>query len=237
MLIIQASAMKDIFGQALLDYYQGTFTPPLLSHNEYGPPEEVPLERYFLSEDEFTDLETFSIEQFHGKILDIGSATGRHVRYLQSNGYDITAMDISPFCGIVMENMGIDKIVIEDVYTYNKEKYDTISMLMNGIGIAGNINRLEHLLQHLKGLIKPSGQILLDSSDISYLYKKGSFPEHKYYGELTFHFEYKGVHDEPFGWLYIDQKKLIEVANSIGWSCQIIFEDETEAYLARLQFK
>lgn len=228
--------MKDVFGQALLDYYHNKFEPPLLLHNEYDSPEVIPIERYFIGEEEYSDLENFALQQLHGKILDIGSASGRHAHSLQNMGNDITAMDISPLCGRLMKEMGVEKIMIDDIYSFSKQKYDTISMLMNGIGISGNINGLEQLLQHLKSILNPSGQLVMDSSDISYLYDGSSLTEESYFGELKFNYEYKGILDEQFEWLYIDQNKLIAVADSIGWNCQIIFEDETGAYLARLHY-
>jgi len=146
-------------------------------------------------------------------------------------------MDISDACGKLMHEMGIDKVIIDDIYNFTDQKYDTISMLMNGIGIAGNLSGLKAILMHLKTIIKASGQLLIDSSDISYLYENMAFPSNKYFGELSFYYEYKGTYDEKFNWLYIDQQKLIEIANKCGWSCQVIFEDETAAYLARLQYK
>lgn len=229
--------MKDLFGQALLDFYHNRFTPPLLLHNEYGEPEEIPIERYFLQEDEYLELEIYALQQFDGKILDIGSAMGRHVLHLQELGFDITAMDISSACGQLMKETGIEKIIIDDIYNYQGQKYDTISMLMNGIGIAGKLSGLKQLLNHLSTILNQSGQLLVDSSDISYLYENTEFPKHKYFGELSFHYEYKDQMDESFDWLYIDQEKLNEIANECGYSCQIIFEDETDAYLARLQFQ
>jgi len=228
--------MKDVFGQALLDYYHNKFEPPLLLHNEYGSPEVIPIERYFICEEEYSNLENFALQQLHGKILDIGSASGRHALHLQNSGNDITAMDISPLCGKLMNEMGVEKIIIDDIYSFSRQKYNTISMLMNGIGVSGNIKGLKQLLQHLKSILNPSGQLLIDSSDISYLYEGSSLPEDGYFGELKFYYEYKGIIDEQFEWLYIDQKKLTEVAGSAGWNCQIIFEDETGAYLARLHY-
>jgi len=107
-------------------------------------------------------------------------------------------------------------------------------MLMNGIGIAGDLKGLKVLLKHLKKLVVPKGQILLDSSEISYLYEGSQFPEQKYFGQLAFHYEYKGEEDEEFQWLYVDQNKLVEIAQQCGWNCQVIYEDETDAFLARL---
>ena len=227
--------MKDLFGQALLDYYHNKFAPPLLLHNEYGAPEAIPVEKYFFNADEFSNLEVFALQQVSGKVLDVGAATGRHVLLLQNQGFDITALDVSPLCVKLMEEVGIEKLQCQDIYSYNDESYGTVLMLMNGIGIAGNIAGLHKLLNKLKTIVDPYGQLIIDSSDISYLYDGKSIPMGSYFGELSFQYEYKGELDDAFNWLYIDQKKLVEVAYDSGWSCQIIFSDETDAYLARLQ--
>jgi len=234
-LIIQAKQMKDVFGQALVDFYYDSFEPPLLLHNEYGPPEIIPIERYFIDYEEYSDLELFAMTQFKGKIIDVGAATGRHALHLQDLGFDVSAMDISRNCGQLMETLGVEKIIIDDIYRYQESAYDTVSMLMNGIGIAGNIKNLKQLLNHLRKILNPSGQLLVDSSDISYLYEDSEYPENKYFGELNFHYEYKGALGDPFDWLYIDPSTLIKVTKSVGWNCQVLFEDETQAFLARLQ--
>lgn len=235
MLIIQAELMKDLFGQAILDFQHKTFEPPLLIHNEYGSPEIIPMERFFNHKNEFSELDFFAMAQVRENILDIGAATGKHALYLQNQGYDITAIDISESCGIVMRELGVMKIIIDDIFNFKSQQFDTILMLMNGIGIAGSIEGLEKLLLHLKNIITPEGQLFVDSSDISYLYEDSPWPGYKYYGELSFQYEYKNILGDLFHWLYIDQEKLVDIANSTGWNCKIIFEDETDAYLARLQ--
>lgn len=226
--------MKDLFGQALLDFYHGRFQGPLLLHNEYGEPEEIPIESYFREEDAYTDLELFALEHVAGKALDVGAASGRHALFLQQKGLEVAGMDISPLCGELMKTLGVKWIIIKDILQYSGDHYDTIFMLMNGIGIAGDLVGLEVLLRHLKTLVKPGGQLLLDSSNISYLYEDVELPKHKYFGQLAFHYEYMGKKDDEFTWLYVDQDRLKEMAVKCGWNCQVIFEDETDAYLARL---
>lgn len=226
--------MKDLFGKALFDYHRGCFESPLLLHNQYGAPEEIPVEGYFRDEADYSELEVFALESVKGRVLDIGAATGRHALFLQRRNMEVTALDLSPLCGELMRERGVKKVVVGDVMHFGGDPADTLMMLMNGIGLAGNLRHLSKFLRRLKSIVKPRGQILLDSSDISYLYQDVKLPESKYYGELTFHYEYKGETDTPFMWLYIDQKRLIKISKQCGWYCQIIFEDETDAYLARL---
>ena len=229
--------MIDVFGQALMDFYHNSFEPPLLLHNQYGPPEQIPLEKFFEKEKEFSDLGIFALEHVIGNTLDVGAAAGRVALALQNRGINVTAMDSSPGCCEIMKEIGVNNILIKNIYTYKEVRYDTIIMLMNGIGVAGSIEGLKKLLIHLKSIVRPTGQVVLDSSDISYLYEDIVSPKDSYFGELTYQYEYKQIMDDPIKWLYIDQEKLAEIADEAGWMCQIIFEDDTDAYLARLQMK
>ncbi len=226
--------MKDLFGSALMDFHKGCYAPPLLLHNEYGPPEEIPVEGYFRNEEDYAELEAYALECVMGRTLDIGAATGRHALHLQQQKIKVTALDLSPLCGELMRERGVKDVAVGDIMHFQGGEFDTVFMLMNGIGLAGDMKQLSKLIRHLKGLVKPRGQILIDSTDISYLYQDRNFPEERYYGELTFYYEYKGAMDAPFKWLYIDQKSLIKISKQCGWYCQIIFEDETDAFLARL---
>ncbi|NJN27310.1 MAG: methyltransferase domain-containing protein [Cyclobacteriaceae bacterium] len=229
--------MDDLFGKAMLDFYTREGDMPLMLHTSYGDPEQVPLDQFFVEEDEFSDLEYFAMEQVRGSVLNIGAGSGRHSLAIQNRSHQVTALDISPACGTVMRLSGVKNIIQEDVFHFTGKKYDTLLMLMNGIGIAGNIAGVHTLLQHVKSMIKPGGQLLLDSSDIGYLYEETEKPTNQYYGEVTYRYAYKHKLGPPFQWIYLDQDTLREIANENGWFCQVIFEDESEAYLARLQLK
>ncbi len=226
--------MNDLFGKALFDFYNGVFEPPLLLHNEYGEPEEIPVETYFNTPDEFSDLEHFALSMVRGTILDIGAATGRHAWYLQQKKKSVTALDLSPCCGIIMKDSGIKNVVIDDIFQFNDGRFDTIVMLMNGIGLVGSIDGLRRFLSHMQSLLTPRGQLLFDSTDIAYLYTGAARPADKYYGQLLFRYEYKNESDDPFSWLYIDPEMLGEIANDEGWMCQVIYEDGQDSFLVRL---
>jgi len=120
--------------------------------------------------------------------------------------------------------------------------FDTILLLMNGTGIAGKVARLSALLDRLKQLLAPDGQILMDSSDLKYLYEDedGNFemdPDEPYHGEVDFQMIYKGVKGEPFDWLYVDFPLLCAVAASCGLHAEQIAEGKHYDYLARITRK
>lgn len=224
----------DVLGKALNDYYSGHRQTPLLLHNSYGETEEMPAKVFFRSEEDLPELETFALSLCKGKILDIGAGTGSHALILQSLKKKVMPMDISQSLTDLMRKRGLKKIIHDDIFKYSGDRYHTLLMLMNGIGLAGTIDRLKILLSHCKSLLYPGGQLLFDSSDIHYLYDKMTVSSVPYYGEVDYQYEYEGVKGDWFKWLYIDHEELIKISTQQGWITQIIFENEMDQYLARL---
>ncbi|MCC8426140.1 bifunctional 2-polyprenyl-6-hydroxyphenol methylase/3-demethylubiquinol 3-O-methyltransferase UbiG [Mucilaginibacter sp. UR6-11] len=225
--------MNDVLGQALNDYFHNQRGSKLWINNKYGPKEEMPVATYFRGEDDMPDIEWMALEQCRGKVLDIGAGAGSHALYLQEQGLDITAMDISPLGAAVMAARGVKKTLEADIFTYNQPGYDTLLLLMNGIGLAGTIAGLKKLLLHLKTLLNDDGQILFDSSDIAYLYE-GKLPAAGYYGEIQYQYSYKKNKTEWFNWLYVDEQTLKQVALETGFNLEVLIEDEHGQYLTRL---
>ena len=113
------------------------------------------------------------------------------------------------------------------------KKYDTLLMMMNGFGISGTLNQLPQLFKRFDELLNPSGQILFDSSDVSYIYE-GGLPKDSYFGEIDYQYEYNAMKGEWFKWLYIDMNTLAEEANSCGYHLQVLSEDSNGQYLGKL---
>ena len=228
--------MKDVLGQAIHDYHYQNLPAKLWIHNRYGPKENMPIEAYFRAEEDMPDLEWHALNECRGKMLDIGAGAGSHVLELQERGYEVTALDISPLAVQVMQARGVKNAIAQDIFTYHGQQFDTIILLMNGIGLAGNLIKLRQLLEHLKTLLAKGGQLLFDSSDIRYLYE-GKMPETSYYGEILYQYEYKNQKTEWFEWLYIHEDQLLKIADETGWNVEILYEDEFKQFLARLTTK
>lgn len=223
----------DVFGKALQDFYQFGQSGKLWLHNNYGPPEDMPVEVFFRSEDEISDLEECALSFCKRKTLDIGAGVGVHSLILQSYGQDVTALEISAAACEIMKKRGVKKVIQGDIFSGQKE-YDTLLLLMNGLGLCGDIEGLNTLLLHLKSLLKKDGQIILDSSDISYLYSAEGLPANKYHGEISYQYEYESVKGKWFKWLYIDFERLKSSAKKHGLFCELLFEDDMDQYLARI---
>ena len=143
---------------------------------------------------------------------------------------------------IVLKLRGIKNILHTDIFTFTDHRFDTILLLMNGAGIGGTKSRLLILLHRLKNLLKEGGQILIDSSDIKYLFQEddGSFwldlASEKYYGEMEYEVNYLN-HSTQFNWLFIDFLLLKKLAQNAGFVCELVETGEHYDYLARLSIQ
>ena len=225
--------LMDVYGQALKAYSEEKETGDLLLHTSYGEIEEMPLWYFFREYEEMPDMEKMALSICEGSVLDIGAGTGAHAICLQQMGHELTAIDTSKWAVEIMIASGVKKAVVQDFFTYAGQKYDTLLALMNGIGFIGKLESLESFLKKADELLVPGGQLIIDSSDISYLYEGKKKPQNTYYGEVQFQYEYQGQKGDWFNWLYVDMDTLTERAHALGWYTYIL-HTENDQYLARL---
>jgi hypothetical protein len=102
---------------------------------------------------------------------------------------------------------------------------------MQSIGIAGSLFGLEQLLDLLRPVVRPGGQLLLDSSPL--LRVPGDSSDLSEGIDVSF--AYEGYRGESFSWLYLDERMLGEVAIRRGWNLEILGRTSASEYLARLR--
>jgi SAM-dependent methyltransferase len=232
--------MKDLFGKAILDYQTGNSPEDLITETTISEADEMSVAYLFRDYAEMPAIEQKALALCKGRILDVGCGAGSHSLYLQKQGKDVNSIDISAAAVEACTLRGIKKVRHINLLDLNDEKYDTVLLLMNGIGICGRIDRLPDFFKKLRSLINNDGQILLDSSDIIYMFDEdedgGKWipPGMSYYGELTFNISYKGESEDPFDWLYLDYNTLQTAAADNGLNCELVFEGEHYDFLARL---
>ena len=192
----------------------------------------MPVSVFFREEEDLTPLEKRALNCCKGTVLDIGAGVGAITRILQQNHYAV-ALELSEDACRIAHLLGVKNIVHGDIRTYSEGRFDTLFMLMNGIGLAGKVSELEGFFNLLKKRINPGGRIVLDSSDLSYLYAE--LESNSSLGEISYQYEYQGRKSPWFNWLYVDQLTLQKYARRAGFETQIIYEDENDQYLAILE--
>ena len=225
----------DIFGKALKDYFEGNYTEDIINNTNITEDDVLPLPYLFRNYSEMPPLEQKALDLAFGKVLDIGCCAGSHSLYLQEKGLDVTALDISKGAIEVCKKRGIHKAICSPINDFSGEKFDTLLLMMNGIGICQYLDLLPKNLSHLVGLLNDNGQILLDSSDIRYVYPEDVLDSlDYYYGEVDFQISYKNETGEPFPWVYIDFETLAKCCDSLNLKCEKIKEGEHYDYLAKI---
>lgn len=155
---------------------------------------------------------------------------------------DVTALDISKGSIQCCLERGILKTIHKDVFQFESATFDTLLMLMNGSGIFAKYENVSSKLKQLKSLLKPGGQILIDSSDIIYMFDQDEdgghwvSTENDYYGELEYTIKYQGE-SETTTWLFLDFNSLDILSQSAGFHCELIKQGDHFDYLAKLTVK
>lgn len=231
--------MLDLFGKAILDFQNNNSPEDLVTETNISEADEMSVKYLFRNFKAMPKLEQKALQLAKGKILDVGCGAGSHSLYLQEKGFDVTAIDISKNAITACHLRGLKNAQVVNVLDLENETFDTILLLMNGTGIFGTLAETSKYLQKLKSILNLNGQILIDSSDIIYMFDKrddGSYlvPADAYYGELTFSVSYKNETEVAFPWLYLDYNMLQNAAFANGLQCELILEGEHFDYLAKL---
>jgi SAM-dependent methyltransferase len=199
--------------------------------SEDGEEDRTPARVFFREADEFSALDEAALELCRGRVLDVGAGAGCHSLALQARGIRVTALDVAPEAVEVMRRRGVADIRCGDVFTFAGERFDTLLILMNGIGLVGTLVGLDRFLREVRRLLSDGGQILLDSFDAG-----EPDPDHgsRYVGEMRFQLEYRGVRGAFYDFLFLDFETLRRHAEGAGWRCESIWQEDEGHYVARL---
>ena len=233
--------MKDLFGKAILDFQTNNSPEDLITETSISEEDEMSVEYLFRSYDKMPKLEQKALQLAKGKILDVGCGAGSHSLYLQiEKKFDVRSIDISKNAVEACQLRGLKNVQVQNILEIDSDnpenKFDTILLLMNGTGIFGTLKETTNFLQKLRSLLNPNGQILIDSSDIIYMFDNDEeggkwIPSNGYYGELTFNIRYKNEIEDQFSWLYLDYNTLQNAAFANGLQSELILEGEHYDYL------
>ncbi|MBX0331683.1 methyltransferase domain-containing protein [Pontibacter sp. HSC-14F20] len=229
----------DPVGAAIQDFMAGNHKARIVVESNLTEDDEIVVAYLFRTPEEMPELELLALEQCRGRVLDVGAGAGCHSLALQALGVDVTALDISLGAVQAMRQQGIRQVLQHNIFDLSGQRFDTLLLLMNGIGIAGTLEGLDHFLEHAKTLLNPGGQILLESSDILYMFQEedGSVLldlNAGYYGEVVYNMRYKEHQTGEFKWIFIDPAILEDYATSHGYTLEQLYEGEYGNYLARL---
>lgn len=231
---------QDPIGEAIKDYFlNDVIDAEVIVHADLADDDKIPAKLFFRSGDDMPKLEQVALDHCYGKVLDVGAAAGCHSLKLQQMGLDVHPIDISPGAVEIMKRRGLKNARLLAFFDVKNEKYDTLLLMMNGVGLVSNLAGFARFLKKADELLLPDGQILFDTSDIEYLFFEddGSLmidQRQNYYGEVMYQMEYKKTIGPRFGWLYLDFITLTDMAHEHGFNVQLLYDNSKFNYLVRL---
>ncbi len=229
---------KDIFGIAIKAFHENNDPTDITVHSPDFDDDVIPIDYLFRNFNEMPAIEKEALSLCRGKVLDVGCGAGSHALHLQKHkGIAVKAIDTSPGAIEIAKKRGVQNASCEDFFKIEDEKFDTILMLMNGSGIIGRLDNLPRFFQQARSLLKDGGKVLMDSSDLIYLFDGDEDTQANYYGELSYSLSYKNSRSEYFDWLFIDPELLKEKAALNGFDCEIIVKGKNHDILASLNVR
>ena len=230
----------DPMGAAIWDYHKYGKADTLIVRSSMFDDDEIPVKDLFREYSDMPELEQLALNEASGRILDVGAGSGCHSVALQKMGKHTVAIDISSLSVEVMRERGVDARCVNFFDEDFNERFDTVLMLMNGTGIVGNPENMPRFFDRLRSLLNPGGRVLIDSSDLKYLYEDEDGVleidlADDYYGLVDYQMVYKDIEGESFDWLYVDFGTLSYYAEEAGFKAELLFEGEHYDYLAELR--
>lgn len=226
----------------MLAFEEGDDSAELIIRREDGLETPLPAGSFFRTEDEFGPLEAEAIRRCEGRVLDVGAGAGQHTLALQRRQLAVTAVDISPQAVEVMTSRGVKDARCADIFKYADGPVHTLLILGNGIGMVEDLQGIDRLLAHLRGLVVPAGRVLLDSLDVRVTtdpvhqeYHEATRSAGRYVGEIRIQIEFAKWKSPYFGWVHVDPGALEERARKAGWQCDVVGGLEDGTYLAELR--
>lgn len=224
-------------GLGIKDYHQTGKRTQIKVHTVDGEITPYPAELFFRDYEDFGIFDELACHLAKGRVLDVGAGAGCISLFLQQLNVEVTAVEISADAVDVMKDLGVEDARCADFFELKDEQWDTLLLLMNGIGFVGSLDGLQRFLEHAKSLLRPGGQILFDSSDLA-LADIGDTDytgaDSTYEGEVWYQLEYKGIKGSPYYWLYVDQFTMRKYAKAAGYHFELMEEADEGYYLGRL---
>lgn len=239
---------QDVIGQAILDYHTRGHAEDIQVLCPDFDPDVIPVSHFFRSVDQMPKLEQCALRHCQGHVLDIGAGAGTHALHLMQQGFEVSTLDLSPGAVGVQKARGLKQALCGNIHDPETDQllrttgFDTLLLLMNGIGVAGSLDGLHSLLSKAKHWLNPNGVIILDSSDLIFLHEDDAgaislcLTDH-YYGELTYQMIYQDIESAPFPWLFVDFDTLSEFAEDHGFEAELLLTGDHYDYLAKLRLQ
>ncbi len=235
---------QDAQGWAIYDCFCGKGGYEVIERSDgyidvSGGP-EVYLSKY----EDWSEHEKIAMGYVVGRVLDVGCGAGRHLLYLQEQGFECVGVDISPKALEVCKKRGLRDVRLMSItqLTSSVGIFDTILMMGNNFGLFGNTKRAKWLLRRFHRITAGRARIIAESTDPY----ATELPEHLEYhsinrrrgrmgGQLRIRVRYKKYKTPWFDYLIVSKEEMRSILEGTGWGIIRFIDSTGPRYIAIIE--
>ena len=237
---------EDAFGQILNAVYNGSDAFEVVERDD-GYIEAMPAKGYFSEYKDWPQIEQKAMELVKDRVLDVGCGAGRMSLHLQSKGFDVTGIDISPLAVKICKLRGVKKVKLTPIEKVNfkPNAFDTIIMMGNNFGLFANFNKARRLLNRFHKITSKNALIVADTNDP---YKTDN-PAHLNYhkrnkargrmgGQVKIRIRHKNYRGRWFEYLLASKQEIKEILKGTEWEVEQFIDSDgirPSRYLAMIK--
>ena len=228
---------EDVFGQVFLAAHKGAEVDHVIERDD-GFVTSNSAKGYFSDYEAWSPDEQKAMRFVKGRVLDIGCGAGRHSLYLQTKGFNVLGIDISPLAIKVCKLRGLKKakvMPIEDL-NFKPNTFDTVLMMGNNFGLFGNPKKAIRLLKELRRITSDNALIIASSNDpyktenpVHLQYHKTNRRKGRMSGQAKIRVRYQIYKSKWLGFLIVSKEEMTQILSNAGWKVQE-FLDRGDSY-------
>jgi SAM-dependent methyltransferase len=235
---------EDAYGRLMLDHFQGRPAVEIVERDDgmimvnRGPM------MYFEPIRRWPQPESAAVRLVRGKVLDIGCGPGRVALHLQTRGFDVVGVDVSPGAIRVARARGLRKarVLALDGIDARLGVFDTVVMFGNNFGLfesrAGAVRRLGRLSR----ITAPDARILASSRDpymtddpIHLAYHRSNRARGRMGGQVRLRVRHRTWATPWFDYLMVSAAEMEQLAAEGGWRLTRTIGDGQQYYVGLLE--